>query len=84
MHFLRFLRDKKMDVVYKPNANYPLCVINTLYYSEKYNLKINENLKDYILFLHSKNNFDYENAQMKHFGKIIYTYEEIVKKIWEV
>ncbi len=79
--FLRFLRDKKIDVVYKPNANYTLCIINTIYYSEKYKLGISDKLKEYILTLHKRGGHDYIKTQIKHFGKILYNEEEIFSKL---
>jgi hypothetical protein len=80
-HFLKFLRDKKIDVVYKPSANYRLCIINTFYYSDKYNLKIADNLKKHILLLAKSVDNDFESPQIKHFGKIIYSSIEIINRI---
>lgn len=81
VHFLRFLRDKELDVVYKPNYNFRLCIINSLYYAKKYNLKISKKLQDYIQYLHSKNHVSYKDVQLKHFGEIIFTDEEVEKLI---
>lgn len=75
--FIRFLKYKKIDVVYKPNSNYALCVVNSIYYSTRYNLKISENLKDYLKYLHNSGTLTYDNIQIIHFGRILYTDKEI-------
>lgn len=80
-HFLRFLRDKKMDVVYIPNANYHLCVVNSFYYSDKYHLKFSKNLSNIIKKLHSRIDKDYSSVQEKHFGKILYKNSEIEERL---
>jgi len=80
-HFLRFIRDKKIDVVYKPNANYELCTINSFYYSDKYGLKLSENLKMHLFYLHKTNLINYENVQLKHFGKVLYSNSTIQNRI---
>ena len=74
--FLSFLRDKEINYVFKPNLNYSLCVVNSLYYSNEYNLKIADKLKNFLKVL-SKRNLNYQEAQLKHFGKILYSDEQI-------
>ena len=83
-HFLRFLQDKMIDVVYEPNANYTLCIINTIYYSEKLGLKIKPRLKRLINTLTKKKNNDFLAVQIKHFGKVLYSTEEILQKVEEI
>ncbi|ASU35837.1 hypothetical protein [Mucilaginibacter xinganensis] len=80
-HFPRFLKYKELDYVYKSNPNYPLCVINTLYYSEKYNLSISVKLFSFIKELHLNNFYNYDDIQLKHFGEIMYSSEEINTKL---
>jgi hypothetical protein len=80
-YFNRFLRDRKVDLVYKPNANYALCVVNSFYYSDKLNLKMGEALKKYVLKLHKTYSKNYEEIQKKHFGKILYSEEEINNRV---
>lgn len=75
--FLRFLRDKEINVVHKPNSNLALCVVNSLYYSEKYKLKISKELFEYLVYLDSKQNISYFNVQIKHFKKVLFSDEEI-------
>ena len=50
-HFLGFLQNKLIDVVYEPNANYTLCIVNTIYYSEKLRLKVKPRLRRLIYYL---------------------------------
>jgi hypothetical protein len=76
-HFTRFLRDKELDVVFKPNSNYSLCIVNTLYYSNKFSFQISENLKSYLRILHKSITHNYIETQIKHFGKIFYSEEDI-------
>lgn len=81
-HFLRFLQNKEIDVVYKPNFNYELCVLNSFYYSHKFNLKISDKLQKYIVYLNKKiKPENYEKVQIKHFGKILYSYNDILNEI---
>lgn len=80
-YFLRFLRDKKIDYVFEPNANYALCVVNSFYYQDKLKLAFTDKLKCYLLKLNKKYSSDYENVQIKHFGEIIYSKIEIQKEI---
>lgn len=80
-YFTRFLRDKKIDLVFIPNANYSLCVINSLYYSDKFKLKLTNKLKSYIKQLHHTTRGKYYETQLKHFGEIIYSNEEIEDRI---
>ncbi len=82
-YFTRFLRDKKIDLVYKPNANYALCVVNSFYYSDKFKLKLTNKLKSHLKILHKVNADKYEETQVKHFGKVYYTRESIDKRIAE-
>ena len=83
-YFLRFLRDKKIDYVFEPNANYALCVVNSFYYHDKLKLPLSEKLKDYLFKLNKKYSSDYENVQLKHFGEILYSKKEIQKEIEEM
>jgi hypothetical protein len=70
-YFLTFLRDREIDVVYEPNANYQLCVVNSFYYADRYKLKISDNLKKLIIRLYHREPKDYQEIQKKHFGQIL-------------
>ncbi len=79
--FCQFLRDKKIDLVYEPNANLPLCVVNTFYYEDKLGLKVAARMKRHILSLHKRLHTEYRTVQEKHFGKILYSDNDILQKL---
>lgn len=83
-HFLRFLQNKEMDIVFPINKNYDLCILNTIYYSEKYNLKVSKNLATEIFSYYYNSIHDFDKVQLIHFGKIKYdllSIENFIKKI---
>lgn len=82
--FLSFLSTKTIDYVYAPNANESLCVVNTLYYSDKYHLKIGNKLQKLIVDWHKSSDKNYEDVQLKHFGKIIYPNDLIDSRLYEL
>lgn len=82
--FLRFLRDKELDVVLEENPYPALCIINSFYYSEKYRLKLSKKLKKYIVHNYSTNIEKFNEIQLKHFERIIYSKNEIIEKIEEL
>ena len=81
--FVDFLETRIMDVVYPENPNVPLCIINTLYYREKYGFGVAIRMSQWIVEKYTslkhnnkcKNIFD--NVQMLHFSKIIVSYDDI-------
>jgi hypothetical protein len=81
--FLRFLRDKKIELVLKENPYPELCIVNSFYYSDKLQLDMGDKLKSYL-----KSNYtskmNVESIQLKHFGKILYSDEYIRNKIEEM
>jgi hypothetical protein len=79
--FARFIWKEEIDVVYKPNPNDKLCVVNTFYYSEKYKLNIAKGLKLYLRELYEQHDKDYSAIQIKHFGKVIFTNEQIEHRV---
>jgi hypothetical protein len=79
--FLNFLISKEIDVVYEPNANYQLCLVNTFYYSDRYRLIISDRLKEIIKKIFTRESNDYSEVQKKHFGKILYENKEIERRI---
>jgi len=80
-HFLRFLRDKKLEMVYAPNPNNALCIVNTFYYSDKFKMKIGDKLKGHIKRIAITNLEQTIEVQRKHFGKILYTIDELKTQI---
>lgn len=68
--FVKFLKNREIDVVYEENPNIPMCIINSLYYSMKYDLLIADNLKRWIIKNYNPM-IDYEQAQLKHFNQVV-------------
>lgn len=79
--FLKFLHNKEIDYVFMENLKKDLCIVNTIYYSEKYNLKISSRLQRLINNWQNKYKFDLEDAQVKHFGKIIFSEKYLLEKL---
>jgi hypothetical protein len=78
--FLNFLQNQEIDFVLVKNPSMILCIINIVYYAEKYRLNISNNAKSY--FIQNLVKFDemeIYNVQYKHFGKIIYNINELYK-----
>lgn len=79
--FKQFLQTKKLDIVFPANPNKNLCVVNTIYYSEKFNLKIGSDLKKYLNTINLKKIEGLDETQIKHFGEVKYSKDFIVQKI---
>lgn len=78
--FYDFLNSRILDIVYENNPNKPLCVVNSFYYKKKYKLKFSERLTNWLIET-DKFIDDYEDAEIIHFNKIIFTNKEIKRKI---
>ena len=71
--FLEFMNTKMLDYVYEENPYPDLCVVNTMYYSQKMHCGISKRLKRWILQHEVGTLFhDYEEVQKKHFGEVLY------------
>ncbi len=79
--FLKFLSKKELDIVLEMNPEPALCIVNSLYYKEKYNLKLSKRLKRYLSNNRDKYTAEFDNIQEKHFKEIIYTTEDIAAKL---
>lgn len=75
-NFCRFLATDTMDVVYAENPNIPLCLINVLYYHERYGYNISLRLAKWIK-QHYASNIDFASIQKKHFGKQLFVNDYI-------
>jgi len=73
--FVDFLNKKEIDLVLEDNPYPPLCIVNTIYYSDTYQLKISKRLRRYFIN-HFKNydSSDFDKVQLKHFKSVIYPY----------
>ena len=79
--FLQFLRDKKINVVFKDNPYPELCIINSFYYSDKYKIKLSKELIKYIINEYNLNISSYIDIQKKHYGYIKYSIDDLIKRI---
>lgn len=74
--FKNFLETKEIDLVLDRNPMPELCIVNTIYYKEKFRLKVSDKLKHY--FLSHFNEYDEDqlcDIQIKHFDEVKYSYE---------
>ena len=74
--FKCFYDTRILDVVYEDNPFPDLCIVNSLYYSQKLHCKLSERLSSWLLN-HYQKEYDYSRVQMKHFGAIKYSNSEI-------
>lgn len=75
-HFAKFIKKKEIDLVLAPNLNPELCVVNSLYYTEKIKYPFGIKLINHIINLHTQirtQNTTYEGVQIKHFGEVLFT-----------
>ena len=74
--FIEFIKTKTINIVYDKNPNIALCIVNTMYYREKYDLRIGLSLCKWIVNNYNSN-VNYSDIQIKHFNKIMYTNDSI-------
>lgn len=79
--FLRFLRDKKIEIVSKKNPYPELCVVNSFYYREKLNFVFGEKLIAYIINSFDENYEKLDLIQLKHFKQIKYSKSFLMEEI---
>ena len=83
--FLKFINSRELDYVYEDNPYPALCVVNTLYYSRKFNCGISDRLKRWIKQYATGTMFpNYAEVQKGHFGEVLFdnqTIEEFIKSI---
>jgi hypothetical protein len=77
------LESKILDIVYEPNP-YPVYVTSKAFImAQKYNLSFSDRLKQYLLrridLSYSEN--DFIRYQQLNYGKIIYSYEDCIRKL---
>lgn len=75
-HFCRFLQTLTMDVVYPKNPNVPLCLVNVLYYHQRYGYHVSVRLAEWIKD-HFQKGSDLESVQIRHFGKLLFSNDYI-------
>lgn len=76
--FIEFIKTKRIGILYKDNPNIPLCIVNTMHYSQILGLPLSRELKQWIASRY--NMFDnYETPQILHWGVVKYSHEEILR-----
>ena len=85
-NFKRFVETKEIDLVLEENPMPQLCIVNTIYYKQKFRLSVSEKLQKYCLINFDKySEEEYQNVQIKHFNEIKFPYQYIKEylKIFE-
>lgn len=81
-YFQSFIESKTLDIVLEENPLPELCILNTVYYTNKYDLKISKKLANYIISTFSKiNNERFIKVQKNHFNKVIYEMNQLQREI---
>lgn len=76
--FCDFLHTKMLKVIYPLNLDIALCIVNTMYYCQKYEFNISIQLCEWIISNESfANESDYISAQKRHFGEVKFSINEI-------
>lgn len=74
--FFNFLKNRKIDYVLEENPLPILCIVNSIYYSRKYNLKISNRLKKYyVRRFENYSEKEYNEIQLKHFNEVLFPFE---------
>lgn len=82
--FLKFLNTKEIDLVLEENPLPELCIINSIYYKNKFDLEWSRHLKKYIVEHFPKyTEEDFFNIQIKHFKSERYKYS-ILKTYYQM
>ncbi len=80
--FLTFINSRTLDLVLRANPLPQLCIVNTLYYRDKFGLKISEALKQFCIgYFENYTEEDFNIIQLKHFKEVKYSYSYIEKHI---
>lgn len=70
--FCKFYTTHVMEVVYARNPRIATCIVNALYYADKYEFLIGESLRKWVL-KHYNDSLDYDSAQESRFNRVIYS-----------
>lgn len=80
--FQFFIKNRVLDIVLEDNPLPELCVLNTIYYTKKYDLKISSKLECYVKDKFSKIEMDrFIKIQIKHFNKLIFEKNELENEV---
>lgn len=70
--FCRFYNTRTMEVVYSKNPRIETCIVNALYYADKYGFFIGTSLRKWIV-KNYREDYDYHSSQLSRFQKVIYS-----------
>lgn len=70
--FEKFYKTHVMEVVYERNPKKETCIVNALYYADKYEFIIGNSLRKWIVKYYNCD-YDYKAAQESRFQKILYS-----------
>ena len=70
--FCEFYKTHVMEVVYEKNPRIATCVVNSLYYADKYEFVIGRSLRKWVA-KHFNANLDFKSAQESRFGSVLYS-----------
>lgn len=70
--FCKFFSTHVMEVVYEKNPRIATCIVNSLYYADKYEFVIGDSLRKWVV-KHYNKDLDYRAAQESRFNSIIYS-----------
>ncbi len=70
--FCKFYLTHIMEVVYPRNPRKESCIVNALYYADKFEFTIGESLRKWVV-KHYDNTRDYGDVQISRFNRVIYS-----------
>lgn len=70
--FCKFYATRVMEVVYAKNPRIATCIVNALYYADKYEFVIGESLRKWVVKYYDSA-LDYRGAQESRFNSIVYS-----------
>lgn len=70
--FCEFYKTHVMEVVYAKNPRIATCIVNSLYYADKYEFIIGNSLRKWLV-KHFDANLDFKSAQESRFSSVIYS-----------
>lgn len=80
--FMDFVSKREIGILYRDNPNIPLCILNSMYYSNMLGMPLSAELKRWIVAHY--NLFDeYDSPQLSHWGKIKYSKGDILRFLSE-
>ena len=80
--FCEFYKTHVMEVVYAKNPRIATCIVNSLYYADKYEFVIGNSLRKWVA-KHFDTNLDFKSAQEGRFNSVLYS-DDLIKAFAKV